>query len=114
MPSNNSFFGFAFYFKKNDRDSRAITVPIRMNTGDKTRASALHTNNNTWGTNQPYHQGLSVGMKPGRKNPVPTGVVYRVNRSYIGFFGKNRKQEKIREIRTVTGTESGRVVSRPD
>lgn len=31
--------------KKTERDSRAITVPIRMNTGDKTRASALHTNN---------------------------------------------------------------------
>jgi hypothetical protein len=45
---------------------------------------------------------------------VPTGAVYRVNRSYIVFSGKKRETGKIREIWTVTGTESGKAVSRPN
>jgi hypothetical protein len=32
--------------------------------------------------------GVFIGMKTVRENPVPTGAVYRVNRSYIVFSGK--------------------------
>jgi hypothetical protein len=32
--------------------------------------------------------GFYVGMRTGWKNPVPTGAVYHVNRSYIVFSGK--------------------------
>jgi hypothetical protein len=53
-------------------------------------------------------------MKTGRENPAPIDAVYRVNRSYIVFSGKTGNGKKIREIWTVTETESVRVVSRPN